>query len=128
MRWGSFKVLLIDIKMPEKCYDCPMCYCEREGSLAWCRAQLVLQEDFDEPFMMWKEVSWDKIDSGCVLHEFPHGRLIDADALIKGIEADAIWKYNAINEYDSGIRAGARAVMRSVRKAPTIVPASEEET
>ena len=57
----------------------------------------------------------------------PHGRLIDAEELIKGIEADAIWKHNAINEYDSGIRTGARAVMRSVRNAPTIVPAEESD-
>lgn len=56
-----------------------------------------------------------------------NGDLIERDELIKGIEADAIWKYNAINEYDSGIRTGARTVMRSIRNAPTIIPASKSE-
>lgn len=55
------------------------------------------------------------------------GRLIDADALINGVEADAIWEDNTINEYDKGIMAGAKVMMRSIRNAPTIIPAEEGE-
>jgi hypothetical protein len=59
-------------------------------------------------------------------HEVPpHGNLKDADALLKGIANDAIWKHDAMNEYDSGIRTGARTIMRSIRNAPTIVDAEE---
>ena len=75
----------------------------------------------------WCEYDFDFMEYLTAAPVPDHGRLIDADALIKGIEADAIWKYNAINEYDRGIRSGARAVMRSVRNAPTIFPASKED-
>lgn len=56
-----------------------------------------------------------------------HGRLIDADALIKGVEADAIWEDKTKEEYDEGIRAGARVMMQSIRNALTIIPAEECE-
>ena len=56
---------------------------------------------------------------------YPHGKLIDADALLKGIANDAIWKHDAMNEYDSGIRTGARAIMRSIRNAHTIIEAEK---
>ena len=68
-------------------------------------------------------------EPGNVFHAVPvppHGRLIDADALTSKIfeECD---KFQAINQYDSGLWAGYRASAKAVRLAPTIIPAEEGE-
>ncbi len=108
-------VLIKGVEMPKNCTECS-CLNDEYWS---CQASAM--ELFGEGADK-KRPNW------CPLVPVPpHGRLIDADAVIKGIETDAIWKYNAINEYDSGIRSGARAVMRSVRNAPTIIPAEVGE-
>jgi len=66
----------------------------------------------------WKEYPLSEIP--------PHGRLIDADALTGRIleEHD---KFGAMNQYDSGLRAGYRASTKAVRLAPTIIPADPAE-
>jgi len=103
------------MKMPSCCMFCPISNASGCGMM-------------NPPVLMTsKEMLADRPDWCPLVPIPPHGDLIDRDALIKGIEADAIWKYNAINEYDSGIRTGARAVMRSVRNAPTVIPAEEDE-
>jgi hypothetical protein len=56
----------------------------------------------------------------------PHGRLIDADALTRRI-LDEHDKFEAMNQYDSGLRAGYRASTKAVRLAPTIIEAEEGE-
>ena len=55
----------------------------------------------------------------------PHGRLIDADALTRKI-VEECEKFDAMNQYDSGLRAGYRASTKAIRLAPTIIPAAEE--
>ena len=56
----------------------------------------------------------------------PHGRVIDADAFAQRIEEEAE-KFVAMNQYDSGLRAGYRAAKKAVNLAPTIIPAEEGE-
>ena len=75
----------------------------------------------------WDIVPYRHEDCPLVPVPTPHGRLIDADAIVKAIEADVIRKSQAINEYDSGIRAGGRAIKQMIKKAPTIIPAEEGE-
>ena len=83
----------------------------------------------------WKELlKWAKIGANnAMMGEFteveevpPHGRLIDADALTQKIVKEHD-KYDAMNQYDSGLRAGYRASMKTVRIAPTILEAEEGE-
>ena len=54
----------------------------------------------------------------------PHGRLIDADAFTQRID-DESKKFYAMNEYDSGLRAGYRASMRAAKLTPTIIESEE---
>ena len=106
-------ILINDMEFPTSCLECPL----TDGHSASC----LITEQSVYFFI-------NKRHNDCPLVPIPpHGRLIDADALIRGIKADAIWEYEPTNEYDSGIRAGAMAVMRSVRNAPTIIPAEESE-
>lgn len=56
----------------------------------------------------------------------PHGRLIDADALLEHMETEAD-NFKPRNMYDDGLLAGYNAAIRTIREtAPTIIPASEE--
>ena len=50
----------------------------------------------------------------------PHGRLIDADALADSFEPSDFWNSDAEDN--------CFAAVRIVHSAPTIIPASEEET
>lgn len=51
-----------------------------------------------------------------------HGRLIDADELIRKIDEE-VAKFVALNEYDSGLRTGYRASKKTIQLLPTIFPA-----
>ena len=54
----------------------------------------------------------------------PHGNLKDADAFAIRIEEEAK-KFVAMNEYDSGLRAGYRAAVKTAKLAPTIIEKEE---
>ena len=60
----------------------------------------------------------------------PHGRLIDESAIdlskYEKAAHDALHNGKGSIMYDSGVLAGARAITQLVRRAPTIIPASEE--
>lgn len=60
-----------------------------------------------------------------------HGRLIDESAIelskYEKAAHDALHNGKESILYDSGVLAGARAITRLVRNAPTIIPAEEGE-
>lgn len=60
------------------------------------------------------------------VHVQPHGRLIDADALLEHMKTEAD-NFKPLNMYDDGLLAGYNAATRTIREnAPTIIPASED--
>ena len=112
-------ILIKGMEMPKSCYKCPLR--RRDGMDIVCP---VAHERFSVTDVNFLEY---RLDSCPLIPVPPHRRCIDADAIVKAIEADVIWKSQAINEYDSGIRAGGRAIKQMVKNAPTIIPAEEGE-
>ena len=97
--------VLINMEMPTSCWDCPMCHSNAEYDYAYCCVSSA-------------DTSGNKIPSDCPLIPVPkHGRLIDADALLKGCERVAT-KY-ATREYAFSQSA--------LDNAPTVIPAEEGE-
>lgn len=102
-------VLIKSMKMPGKCFDCPMCDNNDD---------CVVQED--KHFQTWEEQI-----AGCPLMEVPeiHGRLIDADALDVG-------EYEREDE-DSGTLeislCGLLDIYHKVKDAPTVIEAEGED-
>lgn len=56
----------------------------------------------------------------------PRGRLIDADELARKIDEE-VAEFVAMNEYDSGLRAGYRASKKAIQLLPTIIEAEVSE-
>ena len=105
-------VLIKDMEMPKNCDECP-CYYETEG--AWQNECQVLRE---ERAISEGRPSW------CPLVEIPpHGRLIDADAIVEEIIKN-IKQY--AHEADGGYYL-AEDALESVQFAPTIIEAEEDE-
>ena len=99
-------VLIKGLKMPRNCYDCGVSFCAG-GDLFWCGlAETEVSIDTDER------------DPDCPLVPVPpHGRLIDADALLKGCERVA-------TEYATREFAFSQT---AIETAPTIIEAEEGE-
>lgn len=106
-------VYLPKMEMPTNCSDCPMCYDMMECTVA-------------EPIINFFKEELEKFDFCTERHPRcplvpvpPHGRLIDADALIKEL---------AIDDLDD--KTGATLLMavflEVLKAAPTIIPAEEE--
>lgn len=105
-------VLIRGMEMPKGCSEC------RFAVDGWCYAYGKPNVDAlsDKGRTNW-----------CPLVPVPlHGRLIDADALTRKI-LEECGKFEAMNQYDSGLRAGYRASTKAVRLAPTIISAEEDE-
>ena len=112
-------ILIPGMKMPTRCWDCPMCYdsigCILTGEQWWSDSHVYLD------FSPNKERMWN-----CPLIELPpHGRLIDADALKiyqmeENVRADG--DPNEY-EYDAGLIDGLHMAAKDVSVAPTIIPA-----
>ncbi len=102
-------VLIKGMEMPKNCYDCPLNY----DTIDCMVADIALREKGGGDFLYEHERA-----SHCPLVPVPkHGRLIDADALLKGCERVAT-KY-ATREYAFSQSA--------LDNAPTVIPAEEGE-
>ena len=101
-------IYIKDMKMPETCFTCKLAhpaYIER--SLCCSQTGQIVDAKHAESERL-KE---------CPLVELPpHGRLIDADALIKKVEHDT--PLSAVFE---------KTIRRYLENAPTIIPADKEE-
>lgn len=99
-------VLIKGMKMPKTCMDCPFA----DGEYGWC--------DVDNSIGMCN----DERSKDCPLVALPdkHGRLVDADALIEQMEADA---EHMDEPYAKMMYCAA---ISDVRHAPTIVEAEGE--
>lgn len=93
-------VYIKGMTMPKDCWHCELSVLY--GERLWCRR-------------MKEEVVRAKIDPSCPLVEVqtPHGRLIDADALIGKLHDECLFDYDARS-----------VVYADIQEAPTIIPAS----
>ena len=78
-----------------------------------------------------EDIAIDTRPDWCPLVELPpHGRLIDESTIdlskYEKAAHDALHNGKGSILYDSGVLAGARAITQLIRRAPTIIPASEE--
>lgn len=101
--------VLINMEMPKSCADCPI------GDTLCCSLMPGVPA-------LWKEytlaIKTNRRHSGCPLVPVPpHGRLIDADALISQYSGN-IWTANT--DYAEGLRD----IIADVKAAPTIIPPS----
>lgn len=95
-------ILIRGMKMPTSCSVCP----------------LKAEVEFDEICSQTGEYvcQYDRADDCPIVPVPPHGRLIDADALLKGCERVA-------TEYATREYAFSQS---AIENAPTIIPAEEE--
>lgn len=86
-------ILIKGMEMPQNCFLCKLSY--MSGERLFCSA------------MKNEEVLRSKIDSNCPLIELPpHGRLIDADALVKDLkrQCEEVFKIDAVSPDDFWIK------------------------
>ena len=98
----------INMEMPTNCEDCPMCHSNAEYDYAYCCVSSA-------------ETSGNKIPSNCPLVSIPaHGRLIDADEMIRELE---------ITEEDdhNGATLLMAVFLEVLKSAPTIISATNKE-
>ena len=105
-------ILIPGMKMPTSCFDCPMCYdsigCILTGEQWWSDSHVYLD------FSPNKERMWN-----CPLIELPpHGRLIDADALMLRVDCHGTNKFGMLDE----------DIREFIGCAPTIIPADGGDT
>ena len=118
-------VFIKGLEMPQNCSDCPLNYdqmaCKVTGTRWWSDTMVLMGFDSD------KERLYD-----CPLVEIPtpHGRLIDADELIRELASehvdglDAIKKYTNANTWTSGLHTA----WRLIDDAETVVEVEGSET
>ena len=108
-------ILIKGMKMPTRCFDCPMC--EISDIEICCSISIgvaVSYEEIDEQIAIQDRPSW------CPLVKIPpHGRLIDADALIKSDRM--VSKLMMFGEEYVYTQA-------EIDRSPTIIEAEESET
>lgn len=102
-------ILIPGMEMPTRCWDCPMCYdmmaCTITG-LNWYRDTVDLSIDPAEERM-----------PNCPLIELPpHGRLVDADAMLEFVDAGHLRHPHILSWSD-------RDVEDMIDSRPTIIPA-----
>ena len=99
-------VLIKNMEMPTSCDDCE--FCKRAIGYDWCCIPMGKgrSKPLDEPVI--------KPDWCPLVPVPPHGRLIDADALMEQVERDT--PLSAVFE---------KTMRRYLNTAPTIVPAEE---
>ena len=104
-------VYIKGMEMPKSCYFCEM----YEADLYWCSAAKRDIDSFDD---------YDNRSSFCPLVPVPpHGRLIDADALIIALETqDYSCAPDTLEEWTP--MDMTKAEIADIRNAPTIIPAS----
>ena len=106
-------ILIKGMEMPNSCRDCPISgewYCNALPSIpAWHKEYVASIEDQT------------RMDRCPLVPVPPHGRLIDADALLSQYKGN-IW--TAKTDYAEGLRD----VANDIKNAPTIIEAEEEES
>ena len=106
-------ILIKGMEMPTSCRDCRFCNGQADtdyGVCAWCD----VDGNAHDAYTM----------QDCPLVPVPpHGRLIDADALIEWLYSD---EPNALKAPFRLCTADRSDVIFLVKNAPTIIPASEE--
>ena len=100
-------ILIKGMKMPKNCDSCDLIQFDDEGLEAHCPLS---------PYYRWCGTPPDYIPEGCSLVEIPtpHGRLIDADELIRCIE-------HAFGDKDI-----VKLVANIIERQPTIIEAEEK--
>ena len=99
-------ILIRGMEMPKNCGECLFKHLSPTGESLVCDIDL-------------STVSWEERPFNCPLvHVQPHGRLIDADALIDSFDPSDFWNPDAEDN--------CFAAVHVVNCAPTIIPASEE--
>lgn len=109
-------ILIKGAKMPKNCFECLT-------TLGLFSKTCPISEDSNIDVELAKNHIYD----GCPLVEIPpHGRLIDADELIKNCE---IWKETEIqDEHDDVWNRGIDACINEVKHhAPTVIESEEEQ-
>lgn len=115
-------LLIKGMDIPKGCFACRCCvpedvdsdstsyYCALNSYLAW-------STEHDIP---------DSIEVGCPLSEIPtpHGRLIDADELMKVIESNDYMLKSYFNSTDRGMFT--IGIKQAIDEAPTIIEAEEK--
>ena len=105
-------ILIKGMSMPRACYYCHFLFRDKRHNKVYC----TVHHEFDK----WLDISDAPAESradDCPLIELPpHGRLIDADALMKQIEHDT--PLSAVFE---------KTMRRYLHNAPTIIEAEGEE-
>ena len=98
-------ILIKGMEMPTRCFSCPMCDVENaEVNCAISHGSYIDYREVDPKVAIQERPSW------CPLIEVPpHGRLIDADALLK----------TAMENFDFVPRW-------MVKEAPTVIPADKD--
>ena len=104
-------VLIRDMEMPTNCYKCPLR--QRNGMEIVCH---VAHERFSVGDVNILEY---RLDNCPLVPVPPHGRLIDADALIESFDPSDFWNPDAEDN--------CFAAVHVVNTAPTIIPAEEGE-
>ena len=101
-------ILIKGMEMPTSCGECDLCACyvREDGT----------EENYRCPITMYPIHNFDERHKRCPLVELPpHGRLIDADALMKKVE------------HDTPLSTVFEKTMRMyLNNAPTIIEAEEE--
>ena len=116
----------LEIEMPRCCNKCPMLVYEGH-TLCICRALPAIEDG--EILKPWKNKRKD-----CPLKPIqPHGRLIDADALMNEFEKAQRTMQQHGREYSCSFMSSSQEISTEwycvedmVENAPTIIPASEE--
>ena len=120
-------VLVKGMDMPESCRKCSL-----KMNCDACEGFSVQCLPLHRPIGFFDELPDDRRRDDCPLVCVPpHGRLIDESVidLAKYEKAahDALHNGKGSILYDSGVLAGARAITRLVRNAPTIIQADPAE-
>ena len=108
----KMSILIKDMEMPDRCFACPLCdVIDSEVNCAISHGSYIEYREIAE------QTAINGRSSDCPLIPVPpHGRLIDADALIAKQQEDA----DLFNNYYSLLNAVA-----NIANAPTIIPADE---
>lgn len=113
--------VLINMKMPESCWTCPFCMDFDFLDPYECAACM---HDFEDGIDMYENSRPD----WCPLTEIPepHGKLVDADALIEYCKHYAEMFKGSSLKTDKARRDELMSVIGEIINAPTIIPATEE--
>ena len=111
-------ILVKEMSMPTECEYCGFCRYYQENGRVWCNAKnrVLLTH--------WGKPDWTHLDikrpDWCPLVEVktPHGRLIDATALIKALVRK--------EPFNDCARVVIAECMEEVRHAPTVIEAEDE--